>query len=277
MIQWHPLFAKLLRPVLEGYYEVQVNVPVGDVPRAADVLLLRRTTQSGLPFQGLWRFLTTWNVLEYKAPSVSARLGDIDALVELGLGIHRRLDERRDKSRRPRLGRSEVSFWYLVNGAGTRFLAGAARLLGPLETVSAGIWRGDVLGRRVYFVSSRDLPVDMDSVPLHVLAKEPREKTAALTRFLSDHASLWKDYTQVLVNLHPEFLEELSMARIKEPTFNPQPFIKLFGKDLVVGKIIDEVGRKEMLDEVLARLTDKLTATERRELKKRLREESEKL
>ena len=50
MTQWHPLFAKLLRPVLEGYYEVQVNVPVGDVPRAADVLLLRRTTQSGLPF-----------------------------------------------------------------------------------------------------------------------------------------------------------------------------------------------------------------------------------
>jgi hypothetical protein len=270
MIQWHPLFAKLLRPVLEGYYEIEINVPVGDVPRAADVVLLRRTRQGALPFQGVWSFLTAWNVLEYKAPSVSARLGDIDALVELGLGIHRRLNEDRDKSRRGRLGRNEVSFWYLVNRVGARFIAGAATLFGDLESVAVGMWRGDVLGRRVYFVSSRDLTLDMESLPFHVLAKEPPAKEAALTHFLSDQPRLWRDYTQVLVNLHPELLEEISMARLKEPTFNPQPFIKLFGKDLVVRKIIDEVGAKEMLDELLARLTP----SQRRELRRRLRNES---
>ena len=31
--QWHPLFAKLLRPLVEGHYEVQINVPVGEAPR----------------------------------------------------------------------------------------------------------------------------------------------------------------------------------------------------------------------------------------------------
>lgn len=40
MTQWHPIFAKLLRPLLEGYYDVQTNVAVGDVPREADVVLV---------------------------------------------------------------------------------------------------------------------------------------------------------------------------------------------------------------------------------------------
>jgi hypothetical protein len=62
--QWHPIFAKLLRPVLEGYYEVSTNVPVGDVPREADVVLIRRASAKPLPFQGLWKDLTQWNVME---------------------------------------------------------------------------------------------------------------------------------------------------------------------------------------------------------------------
>ena len=65
-VQWHPLFAQLLRPLVEGYYDIQTNVAVGDVPREADLVLLRRTSQNVLPFRGLWRHLTTWNVLEYK-------------------------------------------------------------------------------------------------------------------------------------------------------------------------------------------------------------------
>jgi hypothetical protein len=52
-IQWHPLFAQLLRPMVEEYYEVQTNVPVGDVPREADLVLLRRTTATTPPFVGL--------------------------------------------------------------------------------------------------------------------------------------------------------------------------------------------------------------------------------
>jgi hypothetical protein len=102
MQPWHPLFAQLLRPVLEGYYEMQTNVPVGDAPRQADLVLLRRTFTGALPFRGLWKELTTWNVLEFKGPTVSPRLRDLDRLVELGLGIDRRLnDERRKRRQRP--------------------------------------------------------------------------------------------------------------------------------------------------------------------------------
>src|SRR5437016_2422062 len=114
-MQWHPLFAKLLRPLLEGYFDIQVNVAVGDVPREADLVLLRRTAAGALPFRGLWKHLTAWNVLEYKGPTVSARPADLDLLIELGLGIQRRLREKV----KPRGATAEgISFWYLAHRLG---------------------------------------------------------------------------------------------------------------------------------------------------------------
>ena len=80
--QWHPIFAELLRPMLQDYYEVQTNVPVGDAPCEADIVLVRRTSNPPTPFRGLWRHLKTWNVLEFKGPSVSARLDDLNVLIQ---------------------------------------------------------------------------------------------------------------------------------------------------------------------------------------------------
>src|SRR5947209_1395812 len=109
MVQWHPLFAQLLRPLLESHYEVRTNMPVGDLHREADVVLLRRTSIGALPYTGLWRWLNPWNVLEFKEPSVSARVDDLDALLEVGLGIQRHLAA---DDAQPRMRRAEVSLWY---------------------------------------------------------------------------------------------------------------------------------------------------------------------
>lgn len=126
-IQWHPLFAHLLRPRVERYYEVQTNLAVGDVPRQADLVLLRRRGTGPAPFTGLWRLLTAWNVLEFKGPTVAARPQDLLLLIELGLGIARRLNAKR---RRP-LVEGQISFWYLANQLGCAVSAGGRRSLGP--------------------------------------------------------------------------------------------------------------------------------------------------
>src|SRR5437016_14225793 len=130
MKQWHPIFAQLLRPVVEAWYDVQTTVPVGDAPREADFVLLRRTGVTPLPFRGLWRHLTAWNILEFKGPTVSPRYGDVELLIELGLGIDRKL---RAGRRRP--APAEVSFWYLANRLGQRFLRSADERLGALEVL----------------------------------------------------------------------------------------------------------------------------------------------
>jgi hypothetical protein len=65
MTQWHPIFAQLLRPAVEAYYVMETTFPVGDAPREADFVLLRRLTAAPPPpFRGLWRNLMTWNTLE---------------------------------------------------------------------------------------------------------------------------------------------------------------------------------------------------------------------
>lgn len=166
MKQWHPVFAQLLRPAVEGYYEVQTSVPVGDAPREADFILLRRTSRGAPPFRGLWRHLTSWNILEFKGPTVSPRRGDIELLVELGLGIDRRLRAARADANQPLPLPDEVSFWYLANRLGRRFVREVETKLGSLEPLGAGLWCSRLLGRLVFWVSSIDVPVEEDSLPL---------------------------------------------------------------------------------------------------------------
>ena len=43
-MQWHPILADLLRALVQDYYEVRTDVPVGDLPRKADG---RETTTDG--------------------------------------------------------------------------------------------------------------------------------------------------------------------------------------------------------------------------------------
>src|SRR5262245_38111301 len=130
MMQWHPAFAQLLRPIVERWYELQTTVPVGELPREADIVLLRRTSGRTPPFRGLWRYLTTWNVLEFKGPTVSPRQSDLEPLIELGLGIGRRLNEERRRQSQPTVCAEEIAFWYLANRLGRRFLGTVARTCG---------------------------------------------------------------------------------------------------------------------------------------------------
>ncbi len=175
MRQWHPLFADLLRPMVQRYYKVETNFPVSDLPREADIVLLRRTSDRPGRFSGLWRHLTTWNVLEYKGPTEDAQRAHLHDLIEVGLGIHRRLNEERRARNEPMLEWSETSFWYLAERPGERFLREVREGLHGLEIVEEGVWRATILGHPVFVVRNCDVAVTADSLPLHVLSERPPE------------------------------------------------------------------------------------------------------
>ncbi len=274
-MQWHPLFAKLLRSVLEGFYEIQTNVPVGDMPRQADLVLVRRTSVKALPFRGLWRLLTLWNVLEFKGPSVSARLDDLDMLVELGLGIHRKLNEERAKQKLSRLGPDAVSFWYLVHHLGRRFLRLLPDKVGPIESRGPGVWLTHALQHRVFLISSVDLPIEPESLPLHLLEEE---KQRELTRMLEAEPDLCQRFGPYMVTLYPNFEEIQAMGKTmrRGPKFHLKPLLDIFGMEEIIrqaggweylmNQAIDKVDRKKLLKSLLA----KMTPEERRNLKNRL-------
>jgi hypothetical protein len=286
MKQWHPIFAQLLRPSVEAYYNVETTFPVGDAPRLADFVLLRRTARVTPPFHGLWQYLTVWNILEYKGPSASPRRGDIELLIELGLGIERRL--RRDRGRRGVLPEA-VSFSYLANHLGRRFLAEVERKLGPLEALGPGLWRCRLLGRLLFWVSSIDLPVEKDSLPLHIVGREPPATERQVAELVSEHADLQQLYGGWIFSLHPAAWKEVeAMARAsgKSLQIDLRPAIEHLGLRRVIDqvgldRVIEEYGEKEVIERIGKKELIKhigiedwlanLSPAERRELKRRLK------
>jgi hypothetical protein len=272
MTQWHPLFAQLLRPLLEGYYEVETNYPVGDAPRQADIVLVRRTSAQPPPFQGLWKNLTPWNVLEYKGPTASARLDHLDGLVEVGLGVHRRLNEEEAKQKQKPLGPEEISWWYLAEALGRRFLRGVPERLGTPEPWGEGVWRCTVLRRRLYLVSRRDLPVGQDSLPLHVLSAEDPATEQAMLPVLAGLPDLLGQYAEWLVNLHPNLVKRLfAMAKTKDkgPPLNIEALMSFFGPEQVIDRVIEAAGTDRLIAR-LKKVRGKLTPEQKRALKELL-------
>jgi hypothetical protein len=254
MTQWHPLFAQLLRGMLESQFEVQTNMPVGDVPREADVVLVRRISVEPSAFTGLWRWLTTWNILEFKGPSVSARVDDLDGLLEIGLGIQRRLT---------------------AADLGRRFLAAAERLTGPLEALADGVWRVTVWQRPMLLVSNREVAVERDSLPVHLLTAEPLQRQREVVEVLRAQPQLWSQFVGGLVWLHPALTKEMAtMGRTKTKGLKPdiRPAIRHLGWEEILGQaglkeLIEQVGAKPIINEIgLAKVASQLSAAQRQEM-----------
>jgi hypothetical protein len=243
-MQWHPIYAALLRAVLEEHCEVQTKVTVGDVPREADIVVVRRSTSGPLPYTGMWRLLTPWNVVEFKGKTVSARLRDLDLLVELGLGVQRHLDKERAKEEFPGTSRDELTMWYIASHIGERFIRGAGVLLGrPLEVVEPGIWRAEILRRPVLLVGSTTVGVNRDSLPMHALCGVPVASRGAVAEILAAEPKLVSVFASWMAFNESEIWQEL----IRMAAERGSPLVP----DLQ--PLIDNVGAKEIIRQMGAR------------------------
>ncbi len=261
-MQWHPIFAHLLRPMLESYYEVRTDQSVGDLPRRSDVVLLRKASAGAAPFTGLWSRLTAWNVLEYKGPTVSARLDELHDLVELGLGIHRRLNEQQAKANLPELDYPEVSFWYLVNHLGRRFLGALPAHLPGARQLSAGLWQAPLFRHPLFLVSVRELEVERDSLALHVLAGVPDADQGAVAKALAAEPALlpsfgawlsihqpplWKEILHVTAQRQgPVILDFGPLVEYLTETGGVKGFLETVG----IRQVVEAVGLEELCAEL---------------------------
>jgi len=275
--------------VVESYYEVQLNVPVGDLPRSADLVLLRRT-QAAPPFVGIWRHLTPWSVLEFKGPSVAPRLRDLKRLVELGLGIDRRLRESATDPDQERLPEGEVSFWYLANHAGRGMVAEGERLFRQASTVLGdGLWQWRALGEHPFFLVSRDqLPLDLEGAPLHLLSRQSEERGRELAQVLLADPEQWAHYQAWFAFCFPELWPEVQqMTQATKPlpgwdfgslaeVVGVRPLIESIGlkwvvQEVGVQRVIQEVGLQRVIQEIgLPNFIAQLTPEQREILKQAL-------
>jgi hypothetical protein len=253
-MQWHPIFAHLLRPLVESHFEIRLNQPVGDIPRTSDIVLLHKTSAGPVPFKGLWRRLTTWNVLEYKGPTESARFDQLHDLLELGLGIHRRLNEQQRKAKEAEVGYPEVSLWYLVNHIGHRFLAELPAYLPRMEQQAEGIWQAAVYRHPVFLVSVQELAVERDSLPLHVLAGVSDEQgQRMITDVLKAEPALWPNYGGWIMGNYPAIWQEITLMTAHQDQgfhYNPGPLAEALRETGGLKDFIERAGIKASVEAV---------------------------
>lgn len=257
-MQWHPLFAHLLKQVVSDYYEVETDFAVGDLPREADIVLLQRKSARPAPFKGVWRRLTAWNVLEFKGPSVSARDEDLALLVEVGLGVARRLNAERTRKKSRPLVSQKVSFWYLCSKLGPQRIKAWQERLDNVHNTDRGVWSARVLGHTIYLVSWSDLPLDEDSLPLHVLRPPNHSGDEKLLRFVIQNPNRAEEFGPWLATLHPAIFKEfpeMAKAIEKGPRIELEPLIEFLGAD----KVIESIGIERLIEWVgIERLLDHL-------------------
>jgi len=243
--QWHPLFARLLRLLLEEFYQLDTEVPVSDLPRKGDILLLRRTGSAEPPFTGLWVHLTDWNVLEFKGPTDSPQEADLELLMHVGTGITYRFNEERVQRGEEPLASRHISFWYLAPTLGESFLA-QARARVDLSYETGGLWRGRAWGHPVFFLSYRDAPVEPDTVPLHFLTSAPATPPHSLVELLARRADLRQRFGQWLFALHPHLWEEVR-DMVHPIAMKPAADYEIMAKYVDVQALIDALGAENVI------------------------------
>jgi hypothetical protein len=289
MRQWHPLFAYFLRLVLEGRYEVLTNFAVGDVPREADVVVLKRSALRGPQFRHLWKWLTHWNILEFKCPTVRPCESHLDLLLELGLGVARRLNEQRVRDELRPLAPRQISWWYVVRELPGSMRTKWERRVGRLSEVDAGLWRGAVCGYPLYLVSSIKTPLDEESLPLHMLGARRPQEEAALAQYVLRHADAYCHYAPWMFALHTRVWrrEQAMSGKVIDDNLEIDwtPVVEEFGLDMLIRQIglarvikevglagvIEEVGLAKVIEEVgVEKLLDSLSPDQLAKLRSRL-------
>jgi hypothetical protein len=190
-----------------------------------------------------------------------------------------------------------VSLWYLANRLGRTFIQDAQKKLGLLEALGPGLWRCGLLGRMVLLVSSVDLPVEEDSLPLHIVGIEPLATQRQVAQLVLEQPALQQNYAGWMAALHPTAWKEVeAMARTakKRWLFDIRPAVEMLGLERVIeqvglervieqvgldcvveqvglDRVIEQVGEKEVIKQIgVERFLANLSTAQRQELKRRL-------
>jgi hypothetical protein len=299
-IQWHPLFARLLRLLLDAFYQVETEVPVSDLPRKGDLFLLRRTGSAEPPFTGLWMHLTDWNLLEFKGPTDNPEEADLELLMHVGTGIAFRFNEERRQRGEAPLPNRRVSFWYLAPALGETFLGEVRARVEALTYLTGGLWSGRAWGHPVFFLSYRDAPVEPDTVPLHFLTPAPDAPPHSLAELLARRTDLLQRYDRWLFALHPHLWKEIRIMThtpgLPTPDYSVvadmvdvEAMVHALGTERVIEalgveqtvkalgpeRVLDALGPERVLDalgveRVLELALSKMTPEQQRQLRQRL-------
>jgi hypothetical protein len=134
------------------------------------------------------------------------------------------------------------------------------------------------LGRPLWLVSNRDVPIDRESAPLDLVSDEPIDRIRTLAEVVVAESDAWKRYVPWLGVVHPNLVKEIRAMATKRKKGD-------INWDVNIGKVIRQLQEQELglpkhiVDAIgVERILAALSPAQRREARRRLQadEKSEK-
>ncbi|HIE53359.1 MAG TPA: hypothetical protein EYP85_16525, partial [Armatimonadetes bacterium] len=227
--RWHPLLAQFLRQDYGDRLIIEEEVPLGEMPLRADLLLIRRDPQVQLPYPFNWLGVTT--LVEFKGPEEATAQEDLVKLEVYGL-----LYQLREGMRE----RKDLTLWLVASQFTTDVSQSGGAQLCPLQEVGPGVTAGNLDGFPTCLVNLQRLPVTGEALPLLMVTKGARERE--VMEFLLAHRGEYPAYLAHALLWHQQALEEV--LRMKELTVDE------LGIEVDVGGVIRLLGRERVLREL---------------------------
>ncbi|MGL4552872.1 MAG: hypothetical protein ACRC33_16980, partial [Gemmataceae bacterium] len=216
--QWHPAFVALMKLSVGDYYEVEHEFPTGELPRQADLVLIRRE-RAEPPFDGIWMHLGPWNLFEFKGPTDAADDWDLDLLMHVGTGVAYRLNERRREAGGERFANREFALWYLAPSLGEAFWR-RARHRAAWEPEGGGLWRGQVWGHPIFLLDYGQAdPRQVDALPLNVLRRDLGTPPGMRDMLLS-RLDLLRRFKEFVASYQPDLWEAVRLMAQQKGTID---------------------------------------------------------
>ncbi|MBY0231435.1 MAG: hypothetical protein K2W96_19290 [Gemmataceae bacterium] len=168
--QWHPPFYELMRLLLSDWYNVRTEVPVSELPRAGDLLVVRRD-KADPPFRGIWSHLREYHVIEFKGPTDEAEEDDLELLMAVGCGLTIKVNEERREAKLKTVEPNQVALW-LAAPQPTDGYIGRARLREAFDYHLGGFWTATAWRHPVRLLSYRAAAVEEDPLPFFLVDGE---------------------------------------------------------------------------------------------------------
>jgi hypothetical protein len=242
-LYWHPFLAEMLRLSYTDRLLIREQLPLGDLPLQADLLLIRRDPAASLPYP--LEFLGRQTLVEFKSPDDTADQAALEQLEIYGL-----LYVRREKLAR----RSDLTLWLMASQVAANVSQpGRCELVG-LHPVGPGVSQGTLDGFPTYLVDLQALPFSADTIPLHMVARGRQER--ALAEYIVSHYREYPRQLDLLTHLHLFALVEVLMTHNLTPEqigLDPDA-VALFVARFYPNKALERIETEDLAKELIRRL-----------------------
>src|SRR5262249_31393842 len=149
----------------------------------------------------------------------------------------------------------DVSFWYLTNNPGRRFLRSARQRFGDLEQLGPGLWRSHVMERLGYLVSNTAVPVEDGALPVHLGAAGSNEDQRRVVRVAVSRPRLWQMYGLFVATTLPNLVMEMATMAQRKPK-GPQFDIRYVAKEIGMASTLQQAVDAMGVDALIAALKE---------------------